>query len=273
MFALAVEVAIVTVFKNYLYTFGGRTFRQKSGAPTGNRLTMCCARVQMGKFNSLFKEKMREAMLKVWMGMIYVDDGRHVLRMFDQRIEYNPVNRRLTRKIGPVQQLTKAEKRQHTRTELLKLMNSISPSLSFTTELEEDFGEGWIPTLDTKVRMTPEGKIEYRFYEKEMASEFTLMDTTAISDQMKQATGTSKVIRRLMNTEDEEAQQVKDKILEDYIRKLEKSKYPEQKIRKIMMTGITAYERIYKMCKRTGKDLHRANLNTKSWRIKRKLLA
>ena len=27
------------------------------------------------------------------------------------------------------------------------------------------------------------------------------------------------------------------------------------------------------MCKKTGKDLHRASLNTKSWRIKRKLLA
>ena len=76
-----------------------------------------------------------------------------------------------------------------------------------------------------------------------------------------------------MNTKTEEGQKEKNNVLERYIKKLEKSKYPEDKIKKMLTTGITAYERRYKMCMKMGRDMHRAGARTKSWRIKRKLLA
>ena len=104
----------------------------------------------------------------------------------------------------------------------------------------------------------------YRFYEKEMASQYTLMSNTAISDQTKTATGTLEVLRRLMNTGDDEPQAVKDEILETYILKLQRSQYTQQKISKILVTGITAYERRIEICKKTGRDIHRDGKTTKS---------
>ena len=45
--ARVVEIAIRTVFENFCYDFGGRTFLQLFGGPIGARLTMACARVVM----------------------------------------------------------------------------------------------------------------------------------------------------------------------------------------------------------------------------------
>ena len=121
--------------------------------------------------------------------------------------------------------------------------------------------------------MNLDGSLGYRFYEKEMAFQFTLMSNTAISDQTKTATGTSEVLRRLMNTRYDEPQAIKDEILETYILNLQRSQYSQQKISKILVTGITVFERRIEICKKTGRDIHRDGKTTKSWRIKRKLLA
>ena len=63
-------------------------------------------------------------------------------------------------------------RRSHTRTELLKCMNSITSFLVFTAETEEDFPEeeGYLPTLDTKLMLTANNRITYRFFEKKMSS-------------------------------------------------------------------------------------------------------
>ena len=38
--------------------------------------------------------------------------------------------------------------------------------LEFTTEIGSEYPEGWLPTLDTALKVTPQNKVMYRFYEK-----------------------------------------------------------------------------------------------------------
>ena len=52
--------------------------------------------------------------------------------------------------------------KKHTRCEIGKAMNSIFGFLTFTTEVQSDFPDEYIPTLDLSMRMTKEGRIIYK---------------------------------------------------------------------------------------------------------------
>ena len=45
-------------------------------------------------------------------------------------------------------------------------MGGLEDYLKFTMETEDDFDNGWLPTLDTEIKVTPRNIIEYRFFEK-----------------------------------------------------------------------------------------------------------
>ena len=45
----------------------------------------------------------------------------------------------------------------------------------------EDFADGWLPTLDFKLRVNAQNQIEYSFYEKPMASNRCLQADTALN--------------------------------------------------------------------------------------------
>ena len=50
---------------------------------------------------------------------------------------------------------------KRTGEELKKSMNEIFLFLNFTIELEEDFEDGYLPTLDTKLRVRVNGIVTY----------------------------------------------------------------------------------------------------------------
>ena len=45
--AKAIEIAIITVFSKFVYTFNGQLFLQLDGAPIGTRLAAACAVILM----------------------------------------------------------------------------------------------------------------------------------------------------------------------------------------------------------------------------------
>ena len=47
LIAASIEIGIIASFKNHIYCFGGKGYRQKKGGPIGSRLTMAVARVVM----------------------------------------------------------------------------------------------------------------------------------------------------------------------------------------------------------------------------------
>ena len=51
---------------------------------------------------------------------------------------------------------------------LTPVMNSINKDLVFTTELEEDFEDNKLPTLDSKLWLEKDLGLNHAYYEKEM---------------------------------------------------------------------------------------------------------
>ena len=58
-------------------------------------------------------------------------------------------------------------KKELTRTEVTKLMNDINPDLRFTTETEDEFDNGRLPTLSFEIWCGKDG-IRHSYFEKQM---------------------------------------------------------------------------------------------------------
>ena len=55
---------------------------------------------------------------------------------------------------------------ERTRRILAATMGEVEDFLNFTTETEEEFSDKWLPTLDTAIRVSPENKIQFKYWEK-----------------------------------------------------------------------------------------------------------
>ena len=73
------EIAIVTSFKQHIYTFKGKIYKQQRGGPIGSRLTMAVSRVVMNYWGKLFRERMEQVGLSVYLATCYVNDLRYVV--------------------------------------------------------------------------------------------------------------------------------------------------------------------------------------------------
>ena len=106
-----------------------------------------------------------------------------------------------------------------TKQVLLLIMNSISRDLTFTVESQEDFSNGYLPTLDTQLKLTQKG-ITYKFYEKESNTPFVIIETSAVSQQTTIQSLSQEVVRRLQRTDPKKTQDEKDEILNKFSEKM-----------------------------------------------------
>ena len=83
-------------------------------------------------------------------------------------------------------------------------MNEIEDFLDFTVESGEQFTGGWLPTLDTSLRVGDKNRIEYKFYEKETTTKKTLQRRTAMEENIKIKIVANDIMRRLGNSMEEQ---------------------------------------------------------------------
>ena len=83
---------------------------------------------------------------------------------------------------------------------LVAMMNDIFPFLNFTIELGEDFVDGKLPSLDLSIWVVDGRLIMYEYFEKTMASNLMVEAGSALSKDVKLATLTEEICRRLRNT-------------------------------------------------------------------------
>ena len=86
-----------------------------------------------------------------------------------------------------------------TRDILGKTMEGIEDYLSFTVESGEQFG-GWLPTLDTSMKVTEENRLVSKFFEKDTTKDNTVQKDSAMEENSKIKILSNDLIRRLTNT-------------------------------------------------------------------------
>ena len=154
-------------------------------------------------------------------------------------------------------------------------MESINPDLKFTIELEKDFQDKKLPTLDTNIWFSrPEAGapgVQYEFFEKSMNSKFCILEKSAMAYENKLSILSNEVVRRLLNTSETISQDGKDSILNDFVLKMLRSGYNVGQCRDILISGIRFYNAKVSRAIKSGSKLHRSAQSSLGSRLKKKM--
>ena len=271
MVATVLEIMTSALFSQHYYSFGGKFFHQRGGGPIGLRATCAVARVCMQIFDIAWKRRLELARIDTWLLSRYVDDSRAFLQPIKRGWRYD------TRGLVLSQEWAE-EDRNLTPTEVTKrvlagTMKGVEEFLEFTYETCQDFDDGWLPTLDTCLRIGEGNIVEYKHYEKPMSSKRTLQMKTAMNENCKMQILSNDMVRRLLNTKDDLGATYKGAVVDNYAEKLLQSGYSREQTVRIVKNGIKGYEGKRKRRLAEGRPLRSTAALSIGSRYKKKLLA
>ena len=144
----------------------------------------------------------------VHMAAGFVDDVRFLTTVIEKGWRWSRIEKKLEYK-----EAWKAEDEQEGINDNIRhakivedAMNSIYRNIQFVREIPEDFDDKKLPTLDFKMwlddatsenteRDDSKKNIKYTFFEKPMASPFSVMEKSALPDNSKTATLAQELVR------------------------------------------------------------------------------
>ena len=89
LLAMVIEIAIITISKNHVYTFMNKIFAQKKGGAIGLRITGLIARIYMDQWVRKMKEIMTENLMVIYNIDKYVDDVNVVNECIGKGTKWN----------------------------------------------------------------------------------------------------------------------------------------------------------------------------------------
>ena len=104
---------------------------------------------------------------------------------------------------------------ERTKEEVLKSLNGVLDFLGFTAENESDFEQKYLPTLDFQTRVTNNGKILFKHFDKPMLNNIVLENGTALSKNTIFSSLRQDLIRGLLNTSTEEPFCIRMEVIEN----------------------------------------------------------
>ena len=173
----------------------------------------------------------------------YMDDIRLFLwlirmgwRWTGQELEYCKEWREEDRMKGltPIQKTTEV---------LSAMMNSICSFLTLTMETADDFQDRRLPTLDLNIWIGESNMILFVFSEKSIASNQTIQKRSAMPENGRMATLNQELVRRLLNTSEELNMGERVVVVDTYCQKLTDSGYQHDQVKRVIVGGLTGYER------------------------------
>ena len=236
MLALMMKISILVLMDSTCYMFGGEIFKQVCGAGIGLRASACAAKIVMGKMDILWAKIQLPWHLKVQIFLRYIDDLRIFMKplrkgwrwtsegwAFDDSIEDNrsPMAR--------------------TCEEIAKSLNDVVSFLQFTTESEEDFLNGFLPTLDTQTKVLDNGEIQFKFFRKPMANNIMIQFGTALPRNTVFSSLRQELVRRMLNTSLNVEWDDRLQIIEEFIQLLVNSKHSFPFIKALCLQALTKY--------------------------------
>ena len=268
--AVVVSIAVKAMFKKHYYSFNGRTYHQNNGGPIGVRGTCAVARLCMQIFDQKWSRKLMEVCIRVRKNMRYMDDGRTLLQPI--RPGWRWVGEELLF-------CTRWEREGRDKTPeciskqvLLHSLNGVTDYLRFTVESQEDF-QGWLPTLDTNIRVENDNTILFKFYKKPESAKNVVHQSTAMEENSKMKILANDVMRRMKNTCERMGPGEKRRIIDDYAQELCNSGYSIDQVRRVLISGIKGFESKRRRCQELGERLRRTGKMSKNTRVMKKLTA
>ena len=204
MIARVVEIALVVLFTNFCYKFGGEYFHQSEGGPIGVRLTGCAAECVMQEWSEEYQDILERS--GVWVALLsgYVDDGRQITTTLERGSRYCDNTKKFTvteeaKREDEARQKAGESKNQRMARVCKAAMDSINPDLHFTTECQEDYEKERLPTLDFEMWLEEGGVVNHSYFQKPQKTPLVIMAKSAMSQQQKLQILANDLTRRIYN--------------------------------------------------------------------------
>ena len=257
------------MFNNHIYTFGGKMYRQVKGGPIGLRGTCALARVIMNIWDRLWERMLTNMNIQLEDLRRYMDDGRVFIhpirrgwRWWEGKICYSKAWAREDEELSKLVVMRRL---------LEGSMQNVLDFLKFTTETEEDFPTGWLPTLDLELRMV-DNMVQHRYYEKPTTAKVTVQQRSAMEEKVKYKILSNDLVRRMLNCMEELGDEEKRRNIDRYGQKLLNSGFNREQVVRILVAGLRCYDRKVARCKTKGFKLYRTAKDSSKPRQMKKLL-
>ena len=271
LLAKGVEIAVRMMYNSHLYTFGGKVYKQRSGAPIGLRGSGASLRIIMNLWDSKVLDLLENINWAVRVGFRYVDDIRKLLRAIKMGWRWEKGVMQYKKAWEREEEQENLTPTQKTARELKKIYESVHKELKFEMETCEDFEGKTLPTLDYQCWLE-EGKLLYKFFMKPMAKKTVIMRSSALGENIKVAALTQEVVRLSKNTSELVDMGTRCEIIDGFYDRLKLSGYSHEQSVKIITSGLTGYERIRRNAAREGGNINRCVAEGAAERNKKKLL-
>ena len=232
-----IQVASLVLMQTSCYSFGGKIFLQQSGSGIGLRASACIAKVVMAVWDSLWASIQSGCGFKVNLFMRYIDDLRLYLKPIARGWMWGEKGWYFNKDSDDLR-----DEETRTKEELQKSFDSILSFLNFTTEGQQDFDTGYLPTLDTQTRVDEVGLIRFKHFDKPMASNLTLQRGTSLSKTTIFSSIRQDLCRRLLNTSRLEEIEVFKEVVENYIQILVNSGHQFSFIKAAVLQALTRFK-------------------------------
>ena len=173
-----------------------------------------------------FKKILDDSKIKYLMNALYVDDGRILIELLRKGVRFDGELKlfRFDEKWLEEDELNGKTDAERTEREVREAMNSVSPDLIFTTETENDFANGRLPTLAFQMWSERSG-LRHSFYEKEMRSQILTHKKSSQSEQSKYSILENELTRRFEVLDKDIENDEKVAIVDHYTQQLLDSGY------------------------------------------------
>jgi hypothetical protein len=198
--ATVVKIGVLVMMNTHVYTWNGQPYLQKAGGPIGLRSTCAVARVVMNEWDARWLEMCKINNIKINKKNRYMDDIRAFLKAIREGWRWVDGGLCFT-KAWEQEDMSSGKSAARRSAEILVgMMNDVFPFLNFTIELGEDFLDGKLPSLDTTVWVEDGWKVLFEFFEKTMSTNLMVEAKSALSNEVKMATLSEEITRRLRNS-------------------------------------------------------------------------
>ena len=276
MMGLACEVAINVLWNNYCYTFGGELRLQSEGGPIGQRPTMAASRLVMSDYMEKYENILMKSDLKISMLKVYVDDGRQITSKLKKGMRYDNEEEKfvwneIAEKEDDRKELEGEKEDEFMARVCLEAMNQINPDLTFTAEVQSDFVDKKLPTLDFTLEMQATGNVKHSYFEKAMKNQILIEKDSAMSIKQKYCILSNEVTRRLYNVAEDEKEEEVEKVLDKMTEQLKNSGWNQNESREIIVSGYKGWKNRLERRKEESGQVYRSAASSLSSRSRKKL--
>ena len=267
LIAMVIEIAVLMIIRNHVYSWKGQCWVQTKGVPTGLRLSGIIGRITMDVWSGRMSRILGDNGFKVYLQEKYVDDVDTLVenlppgaRWKEDKITFDQADAEEDKDAG-------TSKEEVTMNVWGKIASTLVPGVEFTVDFPANHKNGRVPVLyfevwceETPVEGTPgetKQTVMYSFFEKEVSNPKVMDRESAIPHKMMIATMTQEGVRRLLNMSRDLPDTEKCEVLSKYMRKLQLSNYSQALRENILQSAVATYRKKLRAEELGIRPLHR----------------